>query len=550
MNYGIAKLRGDVIGGLTAAVIALPLSLAYGVASGMGAAAGLYGAVAVGFFAAVFGGTPGQVSGPTAPMAIVMAVVITSYAKTLPEALTVVVLAGALQVLLGVLKLGRFVVYTPYMVVSGFMSGIGVLVMAIQVLPFLGSDPVPGGAVGMFLALPAALANVDESALAVGAATLAVVVFWPRRFGRFLPAPLAGLISGTLLGAFWLDGAPTVGEVPSGLPVPHLDLPSPDFVLRALEPALILALIGSVVSLLTCLVADSLTRTSHDPNRELVGQSIGNAAAGLLGGLPGAGTPVYTVPNLRAGGATRGAGVVFALAMLALLVGLGPHVESIPLAALAAVLMKVGWDLVEWHVLTRLHRIRRDHLAVMLTTLGLAVFVDLVTAVAAGLVASGLARAAQLEQTEHDSVVSAPLLDQVFLHEGEAVEGADPFSARVGMVALKGSLTVTSSRRLVRTISLDLEEHEAVVFDFSAATYIDDSAAMLIKQLIDIATEEGTPAIVMGVSGHVADTLAALDVLRGVPGERIVEDIAGARLSARRILGLDPSPAATVPASD
>ena len=542
MSGRLAVLRGDLLGGVTAAVVALPLSLAYGVASGMGAAAGLYGAIAVGFFAALFGGTPTQISGPTAPMAIVMAVVITSYAETLAEALTVVVLAGLLQALLGLFKLGRFVAYTPYVVVSGFMSGIGVLVMAIQVLPFLGSDPVPGGAVGMFSALPSALANVDTSALAVGCVTLAFAILWPRRFGKYLPGPLAGLIPGTLLGAFWLSGAPVVGEVPSGLPVPRFELPSPDFLLRAVEPALILALIGSVVSLLTCLVADSLTRTSHDPDRELIGQGIGNAAAGLVGGLPGAGTPVYTVPNIRAGGKTRAAGVAFALLLLALLLGLGQFVESIPLAALAAVLLKVGWDLVDWHVLTRLHRIRRDHLVVILTTLGLAVFVDLVTAVAVGVIASGLARAAQLEQTEHDSVVSVPLLDQMFLFEGDDAAGADPFSARVGMVALKGSLTVTSSRRLVRTISLDLEEHEVVVFDFSTAIHIDDSAAMLVKQLIDIAEEEGTPAIVMGVSGDVADTLGALDVLRGVPRERIVEDIDGARLVARALLGLTPSP--------
>ena len=527
---------------MTAAVVALPLSLAYGVASGMGAAAGLYGAIAVGFFAAVFGGTRTQISGPTAPMAIVMAVVIASYAETLSEALTVVVLAGLLQALLGLLKLGRFVAYTPYVVVSGFMSGIGVLVMAIQVLPFLGSDPVPGGAVGMISALPSALANVDASALGVGCVTLAFAVFWPRRFEKLLPGPLAGLVPGTLLGAVWLSGVPVVGEVPSGLPVPRFDLPSPNFLVRALEPALILALIGSVVSLLTCLVADSLTRTSHDPDRELIGQGIGNAAAGLVGGLPGAGTPVYTVPNIRAGGRTRAAGAVFSLLLLALLLGLGPFVETIPLAALAAVLLKVGWDLVDWHVLARLHRIRRDHLVVMLATLGLAVFVDLVTAVAVGFIASGLARAAQLEQTEHDSVVSVPLLDQMFLFDGDDVVGTDPFSARVGMVALKGSLTVTSSRRLVRTISLDLEEHEAVVFDFSAAIFIDDSAAMLVRQLIDIAAEEGTPAIVMGVSGQVAETLGALDVLREVPKERIVEDIDGARLVARRILGLDPRP--------
>ena len=545
MNYDRRTLRGDLFGGVIAAFVALPLSLAYGVASGMGAAAGLYGAIAVGFFAAVFGGTSTQISGPTAPMAIVMAIIITSYAETLPEALTVVVLGGLLQALLGVLKLGRFVAFTPYVVVSGFISGIGVLVMAIQVLPFLGSAPVPGGAVGMMYALPAAMGNVSLSAVAIGCVTLAFSVFWPRRYQRLLPNTLAGLISGTLLGVLWLNDAPVVGEVPTGLPTPQLVLPSLDFLTRAVEPAIMLALVGSVVSLLTCLVADSLTRTTHDPDRELIGQGIGNAAAGLIGALPGAGTPVYTVPNIRAGGTTRAAGAIFALFLLALLFGLAPLVEAIPLAALAAVLMKVGWDLVDWHILTRLNRIRRDQLVVMLMTLALAVFVDLITAVAVGLVASALARTGQLEQLEHDSVVSVPLLDQMFLYQGEDVEGADPFSAQVGMVRLTGSLTVTSSRKLVKTISHDLKDHEVVVFDFSGANYIDDSAAMLFKQLIEIAAEEHTPAIAMGLSGDVAETLEALDVLQQVPRERIVEDIDEARLVARKLLGLETSPSPT-----
>lgn len=543
MNYDLAKLRGDLFGGITAAVVALPLSLAYGVASGMGAAAGLYGAIAVGFFAALFGGTPTQISGPTAPMAIVMAVVITSHAKTLPEALTVVVLGGLLQALLGLLKLGRFVAFTPYVVVSGFMSGIGILVMAIQVLPFLGSDPVPGGAVGMISALPGAVERVDADALAIGCVTLAVAVFWPRPCRKYLPSPLAGLAAGTLLGVLWLNGAPVVGEVPAGLPIPQLELPSLDFLARAMEPALVIAVIGSVVSLLTSLVADSLTRTSHDPDRELIGQGVGNVAAGMIGGLPGAGTPVYTVPNIRAGGQTRAAGATFSLLLLALLLGLGTWVELIPLAALAAVLMKVGWDLVEWNLLVRLHRVRRDHLVVMVTMLALAVFVDLISAIVVGLVASGLARAGQLEQAEHDSVVSVPLLDQMFLFEGEEVEGADPFSARVGMVALKGSFTVTSSRRLVRTISLDLTEHEVVIFDFSGTTYIDDSAAMLVKQLIDLAAEERIPVIAMGLSGDVEETIAALDVLHGVRPEHIVEDLDEARHVARSLLGLESPPA-------
>ena len=543
MSYSLPKLRGDVLGGITAAFVALPLALAYGVASGMGAAAGLYGAIAVGFFAAFFGGTPTQISGPTAPMAIVMAVVIASYADSLSEALVVIVLGGLLQTLLGALKLGRFVAYTPYVVVSGFMSGIGVLVMAIQVLPFLGSDPVPGGAVGMLLALPAAVGEVDWNAVTIGCVTLAISIYWPRRLGKYLPGTLAGLIPGTLLGTLWLNDAPVVGAIPAGLPALQLEMPSLGFLARAVEPALILALVGSVVSLLTCLVADSLTRTNHDPDRELIGQGVGNMAAGLIGGLPGAGTPVYTVPNIRAGGTTRAAGVTFSVLLLALLLGLGAYVESIPLAALAAVLIKVGWDLVDWHILTRLHRLRRDHVVVMLTTLALAVFVDLVVAVAAGLVISGLARAGQFERTEHDSVVSVPLLDQMFLYDGDETEDSDPFSAQVGMVALRGSLTVTSSRSLVRTISMDLKEHELVIFDFSGATYIDDSAAMLVKQLIEIATDEKTPAIAMGLSGDVAETLSALDVLEALPQERIVKDLDEARQVARELLGLEPLPA-------
>ncbi len=537
LKYDFNTLRGDVFGGVTAMVVALPLSLAYGVASGMGAAAGLYGAIAVGFFSAVFGGTATQISGPTAPMAIVMAVIITNYAENLTEALTVVVLGGLFQALLGVLKLGRFVAYTPYMVVSGFMSGIGVLVMAIQVLPFFGSAPVPGGAVGMIFALPKTLGNVNPSALGVGVVTLGVAVFWPHRFRKILPTPLVGLIAGTLIGVLWLNEAPVIGEVPTGLPGLQLGLPSPVFLARAVEPALILALIGSVVSLLTCLVADSMTRTSHDPDRELIGQGVGNAAAGLIGGLPGAGTPVYTVPNIRSGGRTRAAGAIFALLLLALLLGLGPYVESIPLAALAGVLIKVGWDIIDWRLLTRLHRIRREHLFVLLTTLCLTVFVDLISAVAIGLIVAGLAHAGQLENLELDSVVSVPLLDQMFLFEGEEVEGADPFAARVGMVALRGSFTVASSKKLVRTISLDIKDHEVVIFDFSGATYIDDSAAMVIKQLIDVATEEETESIVIGLSGDVAETLDALDVLREVPPERIVENLDQAREVAKPLLG-------------
>ncbi|MDE0348910.1 MAG: SulP family inorganic anion transporter, partial [Gammaproteobacteria bacterium] len=214
MQYDLQTLRGDLFGGVTAAVVALPVALGFGIASGMGAAAGLYGAIAVGFFASVFGGTRSQVSGPTAPMTVAMAVIVTTHATTLPEALTIVVLGGLLQVLLGVSRIGRYVAYTPHVVVSGFMSGIGIIIIVMQLLPLLGLPVAPGGAVGAVQALPAAIAQASPSALGIGVATLATWALWPKRFDRLVPGALVALLVGTLLGVAWLTDAPTIGHIP------------------------------------------------------------------------------------------------------------------------------------------------------------------------------------------------------------------------------------------------------------------------------------------------------------------------------------------------
>ncbi len=536
MNYDFHTLRGDVFGGITATVVALPVALAFGVASGLGAAAGLYGAIAVGFFASVFGGTRSQISGPTGPMTVAMAVIVTSHATNLTEALTVVVLGGLLQVLLGLLRIGRFVAYTPYVVISGFMSGIGIIIMLIQTLPFLGAPTAPGGPMGAIGAVPEVVGNINSSAFAIAAVTLAVGVLWPRRLTRFLPAPLMALIVGTLLGVLWLSDAPIIGPVPTGLPSLQLALPSASFLAHALQPALILALLGSIDSLLTSLVADSLTGTRHNPNRELVGQGIGNMVAGVFGGLPGAGATMGTVVNIRAGGRTPLSGALRALLLLALVLGLGPYVEPIPHAVLAGILMKVGWDIIDWRLLARVHRIQREHLLVMLITLGLTVFVDLVTAVAIGLIAAGMANARQLEGLELDSVVSVPMLDQTFFSEKEDAVEADLYAARVGLVVLRGRLTVASSNKLVGVIGADIKDHEVVIFDFSEATYLDDSAAMVIEQLMDVAKGEETEFIVMGLSGSVENILHTLAILQNVPPDRVVGTLDEARQAAKALL--------------
>ena len=532
MDYGLNDLRGDVFGGLTSAVVGLPVALAFGVVSGLGALAGMYGAIAVGFFAAVFGGTRSQISGPTGPMAVAMAVIVTSYADSLVEAFTIAIMAGLIQVLLGVVRIGRFVAYTPYSVISGFMSGIGLIIIILQTLPFLGAVVAEGGPMGALRALPEAARDMNMQAFVIAAVTLVVGVMWPKRLRKVLPPTLAALVAGTLLGVLWLTDARVIGEVPTGLPMLIRPSVSVDLLLRALQPALTLALLGSIDSLLTSLIADSMTRTRHKPNRELIGQGIGNMAAGLIGGLPGAGATLGTVVNLRAGGRTRVSGAIRAAILLALVLGLGSYVEAIPEAVLAGILMKVGWDIIDWRFLTRIRRLQRDRVLVMVVTLGLTVFLDLVTAVVIGLIVAGMVAARQFERLELDSVISVPLLDQAFLDTAEV----DDFSARVGLVALRGTFTVASASKMITTISIDIRDHDVVILDFTHTVYIDDSAALVVEQLVDAALAEDTECIVMGLGGGPAAVIHGLDALDRVPEDRIVATMDDAREIAKRLL--------------
>lgn len=537
-EYSLSTLRGDILGGVTATVISMPIAVAFGVASGLGAIAGLYGAIAVGFFAALFGGTNTQISKPTAPMTVAMAVIVTTHASTLGEAFAIVVIAGFFQILLGISRIGRYVAYTPRVVVSGFMSGIGLIIMTMHLLPLMGAEPSHGGALGTLAEIPEAMNNVNLQALAVGCVSLAIVVLWPAKVGKFLPGPIVAIIVGTVVSIFWLTDVPTVGQLPTGLPSLQAEFPGVSFVLNSLEPALILALLGAVDSLITSLVADTLTGTRHKSNRELIGQGIGNIASGLIGGLPCSGSTSGTVTNIRAGGTTKVSGVLYALLMLGLLLGLGSYVEPIPLASLAAVLIKVGWGIIDWRIVSRIHRINRAQVLVFLLTLCLTCFVSLIVAVAVGLIVASMAHARTLEKFELDSVVSVPILDQVFLGDKIAASAVDPYSARLGIVSLKGIFSVASSSNLVEPVAKDIQDHEVVIFDFSETLYMDDSAAMVIDQLTEAALQNNTTFVVACMHGDVKQTLIALDILRLIPDEHIVETMEEAKQLARQILEL------------
>ncbi len=513
---------GDITGGLTAAVVALPLALAFGVASGVGPIAGLYGAIAVGFFAAVFGGTDTQVSGPTGPMTVVMAVIVGQHAGDLPTAFAIVFLGGILQILFGVMRVGQYVSYTPYSVISGFMSGIGVIIILIQTLPFFGLATVPGGPLGAIQNWHRIPAEFNLHALIIACLALGVMIFWPQRLRSFIPPPLAALFIGTLLAYFVLTDAPIIGNVPTGLPTLYIPTLSLESLPGIIQPAIILALLGSIDSLLTSLVADSVTRTRHNSNMELIGQGLGNMASGLIGGLPGAGATMRTVVNIRAGGKTPYSGTLHSLVLLALVLGLGPIAEAIPHAVLAGILAKVGWDIIDWGYVKRMHRAPREKVAVMLVTLGLTVFVDLITAVAIGLILAGFVTAKWMEQEELKGVTAVALSqDHDDLPE---VDRADlqKCDGKVALVRLRGHFSYASARELVQRTNWVAKRHEVIIFDFTDAARVDTSAAIAIEELISQAKSEAQGCFVTGLSGSAEQTLRSLGILDSLPSDHVL----------------------------
>ena len=523
MRFDLKTLRGDIFGGVLSAVVSLPLALAFGVASGLGPVAGLYGAIAVGFLAAVLGGTPTQISGPTGPTSIATAVIVAQHADNLAEVATIVMLSGLLQIAFGLIRFGRYVTYTPYSVVSGFMSGIGVIIIILQTLPFLGL-PLEGEPLHIVQGWPAALATLNPDALSIAVGSLAVCVFWPRQLRNILPPPLVALVIGTGAAAWWFPGAPVIGAVPTGFPELQRPVLSEGFLGAMLQPALILALVNSIDSLLTALVADSMTRTQHNSDRELLGQGIGNLVAGLLGVMPGAGATMRTVVNVRAGGRTPLSGALHALILLGCMFGFGPLVERIPYACLAGILMKVGWDIIDWRILKRLRYAAVENVTVMLLTLVLTVFVDLIMAVGVGLIVASFVSARRSESAELKDMVSVPLLDAVLSPDAE-----ESYDARVGLVAVPRHFSVASARELARSVGADIKEHEAVIFDFSAVTYMDESAALVIEDLANTAQTEAKGCVVAGLSGSAEEALRVFGIHDHIPPEHFVPDLETAK---------------------
>ncbi len=383
---------GDLFGGLTAGIVALPLALAFGVQSGLGAAYGLYGAIFLGFFAALLGGTPSQISGPTGPMTVVTAALIAQLlagGATFEEKAGVIVLtfvlAGIIQVAMGLMKLGSLIRFIPYPVVSGFMSGIGVIIILLQLFPAVGL-PSPSSTVNVIKEFGNLFTSANLAALGLTAFTIAVIYLFPK-ITKKVPATLVALLAGTLLSLAFGE-IPRIGDIPTGFPTffgaSLLAIDAKDIIF-VLEMAVTLAALGSIDSLLTSVVADNVTKTQHNSNKELIGQGIGNAIGGLFAGLPGAGATMRTLVNIRAGGSGRLSGIIHSLVLLVVLLGAGRYASVIPNAVLAGILITVGIGILDYKGISHLRKVPLSDAVIMVAVLGLTVFVDLLVAVGIGM---------------------------------------------------------------------------------------------------------------------------------------------------------------------
>ncbi len=508
------NLRGDIFGGATAAIIALPLAVAFGVASGIGPIAGLYGAICVGLFAALFGGTRSQVSGPTGPMTIVSATVFTQFASQPALAFTVVMMAGAFQILFGYLRIGRYINLMPYPVISGFMTGIGCILIILQLEPLIG-HVAPPNVVNVLTALPSDITSINWRAVGVGLLSLGVCLWWPKRLTRILPAPLLALILGTVA-AFFIANVPLLGAVPSGLPsfqIPQFDFAQLSYMLVS---AAVLAALGSIDSLLTSLVADNVSRSFHDSDKELIGQGIGNLVAGFMGGLAGAGATVRTLANFKAGGRTPLSGVLHALILLLIVLGLGPVVSVIPHAALAGILLKVGIDVIDWRFIKRWHRSQKRDLILMLVVLVLTVFVDVITAVGVGIVMASLVFVKEMADIQIHSIRT--IVDDVD-HDLLTVDEAAVFrlcNGRAAILHLSGAMSFGAANEMMRRI-VSVRPVDVLIIDLTDVPSIDGSAALTLEEIIQRAMDVNQEVLVVGMQFGVARVLSrlgALDQLR------------------------------------
>lgn len=520
------NLKGDLFGGVTTAIISLPLALAFGVASGAGAEAGLWGAIMVGLFASLFGGSSTLISEPTGPMTVIMTAVLTSMVAKYPETgiamtFTVVMMAGAFQILLGTLKLGKYITLMPYSVISGFMSGIGVILIILQLSPLLGHAAPSGGVIGTLSALPDTLSNLDIKELFLGLLTLAVLFLFPQHYRKYVPAQLVALVAVTLISViiFDMDSIRRIGEIPAGLPSIVIPTINSDMFMTMVIDALVLGTLGCIDTLLTAVIGDSLTRKEHDSDKELRGQGLANMISGLFGALPGAGATMGTVTNIQVGARSPLSGV-FRAAVLALVVLVaGGLTEPIPMAVLAGIAVYVGFNILDWSFIQRAHKVSVQGMAIMYGVMLLTVFVDLIVAVGLGVFISNIIIIERLsrEQARQVKAISDADEDDAPLTESE--RGLlDKANGKVLFFYLSGPMIFSVSKAISRQHT-SISDYEVMILDLTDVPMIDVTVGLALENAINDALDANCKVYLLCPNKQTREQLEKFHVTDLVPDE-------------------------------
>ncbi len=592
--FDFKHIRGDLFGGLTAGIVALPLALAFGVSSGLGPSAGLYGAIFISFFAALFGGTDTQISGPTAPMTAVSMVVIASIvaafdgevSKALPAILTIFLLSGLIQILLGFLGLGKYIKYIPYPVVSGFMTAIGVIILITQILPAIGYYPKEdlsyvnkfkpqaeeiilenilieeagegilvlenfeetikrakqitpaqidkesttlagkeaSGIIGTVKVLPNALKNINYLELILALLTI-FIIYGFKRITTAVPSTLVALLVVSVGAiALGLDYRP-IETIPSGLPIPNLNIVT-EFNFSYISPfiftAITLALLGAIDSLLTSVVADNLTKTKHNPNKELVGQGIGNSIAAIFGGIPGAGATIRTVVNINSGGKTRLSGMIAGVLLLIILLAFGPTASRIPAAVLAGILITVGIGVMDYKGLKAIPYMPRPEVAIMLIVLVLSSVWNLVYAVGIGLVIASLMFMKKIgDVTAEQSKVAA--MDE----ESWPDEANFPvkFKEEVFIKHINGPLFFGSTSDFQQLIRQIPSTASTAIIRMDKCSYIDQSGLYAMEDSLQELIQKDVKVLLVNLQEQARYMLERIDIIPDLlPEDQIFVD--------------------------
>ncbi|AGC77308.1 SulP family sulfate permease [Nonlabens dokdonensis] len=526
--YDTKNLKGDLTGGLVAGVVALPLALAFGVQSGLGAIAGLYGAIAVGVFAAIFGGTATQASGPTGPMTVVSAALVVKAIEltgSIEAAMPIIILTfltgGIIQMLFGFINIAGYIKYFPYPVVSGFMSGVGLIIILLQIFPLFGMVS-PKNTLKVLGDMPLLIEGFNWQALVLGALTVLIYYVFPK-ITKAIPSALVALIVVSIVAYFLPWQVPIIGDIPSGLPSLKLngilDIDSSAYALVA-EYALVLAVLGSIDSLLTSVIADNMTKTKHNSNRELIGQGIGNMVAAIFGGIPGAGATKGTVVNINSGGKTRLSGVLHGLFLAAVLLGLSGLAAHIPLAVLAGILIPIGFKIIDTKGLKHLLAVPRADAVVLIIVLLMTTFGSLIQAVGIGVILASLLfmkRASDLGEKGLEVGTLAgfdgeqPWKDEQALYE--------TFKNQIYIKHLYGPLFFGFTSHFQETIKALSPEVKALIIRLDRVPYIDQSGLYALENAVLDLEKRNVKVVLTGLQEQPKDKLESIDIIPDLVSE-------------------------------